>query len=242
MRRLLQRVLSPELRSALKGAYLSVFDRHAHRAHLDYRRTDEDFKFIHILEAMNYARVAELPAVYFEFGCHSGRTFSAAVRAARYLKMQNARFFAFDSFQGLPETKAEEDGYFQSGTFATGVDEFVRLVRGMSGLELARENIVPGFYDKSLTPALQSRMPKVGVVHIDVDLYSSTVEVLKFVKPMLTVGTALLFDDWYCFPPGADKGEARALREFLEANPSFAVEEWKAYSTFGKSFFVTRLP
>ena len=214
MLELLKRMTSASFRSALKGAYLRVFDRHSYRAFRDYRYTDEHLKFVHILEAMNYARIAELPAVYFEFGCHSGRTFSAAVRAARYLKMIDARFFAFDSFQGLPETNHAEDGYFQSGTFATGVDEFVRLVRGLSGLSLDRKNIIEGFYEKSLTPGLQASLPKAGVVHIDVDLYSSTVEVLKFIKPLIVVGTVLVFDDWYCFPPGANKGEARALNDF----------------------------
>ena len=48
-------------------------------------------------------------------------------------------------------------------------------------------------------------MPKVGLVHIDVDLYSSTVEVLEFVKPLLVKSSVLVFDDWYCFPPGSEK-------------------------------------
>ena len=240
--RLLKRVVPGPLKSALRRGYRKVFDRHRYEAWRDYEFTDERLKYVHILEAMNYARVAELPRVYLEFGCHSGRTFSAAIRACRYLDMDDARFFAFDSFEGLPATDKAEDGYFEAGSFATSVDDFVRLVRKMSGRLMDREHIVPGFYKDSLTPGLQARMPKVGVVHIDVDLYSSTIEVLKFIRPLLVVGTVLLFDDWYCFPPGVNKGEARALKEFRELNPSFAVEEWKAYSTFGRSFFVTRAP
>ena len=85
-------------------------------------------------------------------------------------------------------------------------------------------------------------MPKVGMVHIDVDLYSSTMQILEFIKPLIVVGTVIVFDDWYCFPPGSNKGETRAVKEFKAANPSFQLEEWKAYSTFGKSFFVTSLP
>jgi O-methyltransferase len=242
MREGLIRMTSTSLRTMLKGAYLRVFDRLSFRAHLDYLYTDEHLKFVHILEAINYTHIAELPAVYFEFGCHSGRTFSAAVRAARYLKMKDTHFFAFDSFQGLPETTHTEDGYFKSGTFATGVDEFVRSVRTLSGLSLKRTNIIEGFYEKSLSPDLQANMPKAGVIHIDVDLYSSTVEVLRFIKPLMMIGTVLIFDDWFCFPPGTNKGEARALKEFCLENPSFSVEEWKTYSTFGKSFFVTSLP
>jgi hypothetical protein len=180
--------------------------------------------------------------VYFEFGCHSGRTFSAAVRAARFLKMDDAEFFAFDSFEGLPPTSAAEDGIFQTGAFCTARTDFVRIVEKGAGLRLDDEHIVQGFYRDSLTPELQARMPKVGVVHIDVDLYSSTVEVLAFIKPLMVVGTVLIFDDWYCFPPGANMGEMRAFKEFCDANPSFATSEWKAYSTFGQSFFVTALP
>jgi O-methyltransferase len=209
-----------------------------------YTYTDEHLKFVHILEAINYVRVAGaagkvLPQTYFEFGCHSGRTFSAAVNAASFFKMNNAEFYAFDSFEGLPETDADEDGYFQSGTFCTGRAEFVEIVKKKTGLRLADNHIVEGYYCDSLTPQLQTQLPKAGVVHIDVDLYSSTVEVLNFIRPLLVAGTLLIFDDWYCFPPGANKGELRAVKEFCEANPLLKLREWKAYSTFGQSFIVT---
>ena len=84
-------------------------------------------------------------------------------------------------------------------------------------------------------------MPKAGLIHIDVDLYSSTIDILNFIAPLLKVGSVMIFDDWYCFPPGSNKGEAKALNEFLRQNPSYKMEEWKAYSTFGKSFFVTAI-
>ena len=213
----------------------------------DYTYTDERLKLVHILEAINYVRVAgaggnTLPQTYLEFGCHSARTFSAAVNAARLFQMSNAAFYAFDSFEGLPETDVDVDGYFESGTFCTSRAEFVDILHKNTGLTLPDSNIIQGYYSESLSSQLQARMPKAGVVHIDVDLYSSTVDVLKFIKPLMVVGTVLIFDDWYCFPPGANKGELRALSEFSEANPLFKLEEWKTYSTFGKSFFVTALP
>jgi hypothetical protein len=58
----------------------------------------------------------------------------------------------------------------------------------------------------------------------------------------MVVGTVLIFDDWYCFPPGCNMGEKQALTEFCEKYPAFKIMEWKAYSTFGQSFFVTALP
>jgi hypothetical protein len=213
----------------------------------DYTYSDERLKLVHILEAINYVRVAGaagemIPQTYFEFGCHSGRTFSAAVNAAGFFNMTNAEFYAFDSFEGLPETKPEEDGYFETGTFCTSRADFVRIVEKKTGIYLGDQYIVQGYYCDSLTPALQARMPKVGVVHIDVDLYSSTVDVLRFIQPLLVQGTLLVFDDWYAFPGGSLMGERRALIEFLSDNSGFAVEPWKAYSTFGQSFFVSKVP
>jgi len=211
-----------------------------------YAYTDEHLKFVHLLECMNYLKVAghenRIPQVYFEFGCHSGRTFSSVINAANYLGMKDTTFFAFDSFSGLPQTSKDQDGIFQEGEYSTSIEEFKSIVKKNTGFELSEGNIIKGFYNNSLSKDLQRQMSKVGVVHIDVDLYSSTVEVLEFIKPLIVTGSILVFDDWYCFPPGDSKGEKLAFEEFLSTNEGFEVEEWKNYSTFGKSFFVTSTP
>lgn len=214
------------------------FRPHQFSTSINYNFSDEKLKFMHLLEAVNYTRVALLPQVYMEFGCHSARTFSAAVNAAKYLNMEEMNFYAFDSFMGLPKTNAADDGVFESGEFKTSIEDFRNKLKRKTGVYLDSSNIIPGFFSDSLTSQLQLRMPKVGVVHIDVDLYSSTIEVLNFIKPLLVVGTVLIFDDYYCFPPDGSKGEMRALLEFCEDNPSIKVKEWKSYSTFGQSFFV----
>lgn len=209
--------------------------------HKWYVESDENYKYIHILEAVNYLKVAELPNVFFEFGCHSGRTYSAALSASKFLKFE-LQNFAFDSFSGLPETIKSEDGIFKSGTFNTSKKDFIKIVKQKSGVLLEEDQIIEGYYDKSLTDKLSKRLPKrVGFVHIDVDLYSSTVTVLDFIKKFLVSGTVILFDDWYCFPPGKEMGERRALNDFLKKYPEIELEEWKNYSTFGKSFIVKKV-
>ena len=206
-----------------------------------YRSSDETVKFQHILEAVNYVRVAELPKVFFEFGCSSGRTFSAAILAAKYLGM-SMNAYAFDSFEGLPETNKSEDGYFQAGSYNTPLSDFKQIVKKQTKVDFPDTNIVKGFYNVSLTDQLSSSLPKkAGFIHIDVDLYSSTVTVLEFIKDHLTNGTVILFDDWFCFAPGKEMGERRALNEFLKKYPEIELEEWKNYSTFGKSFFVKKV-
>lgn len=100
----------------------------------NYKYTDEHLKFVHILEAINYLKVAGnmgkvLPQTYFEFGCHSGRTFSAAVNASIALNMPQMKCFAFDSFVGLPETSEIDDGIFKQGQFSTSRNQFLKIVK-----------------------------------------------------------------------------------------------------------------
>lgn len=232
----------PKLKGFLKFIYYLIFHCKLYDAHNNYRFSDEKLKFTHILEVVNYSRIAELPYTYCEFGCYSARTFSAAAYASKYLKMNQFPLYAFGSFEGLPNAKKEEDGYFEGGKFSTSISEFLYLVRKQTGLILNLENCFKGYYENTLTRELQSKMPRAGIVHIVADLYSSILEVLKFVKPLMVCKTVLLFDDWYCFPPGESKGEKRALEEFCLKYPNFKTKVWKNYSTFGESFFVTSLP
>ena len=232
------------MKNFLKEVYFRFFKRKLKRSFYLYRSSDEDDKFKHLLECINYLRVAGdggklLPQTYFEFGCHSGRTFSAAINATKFLKMRDFACYAFDSFQGLPKT-TEADGYFEEGTFYTSESSFRSIVRRTTGVNLATQNVIKGFYSQSLTEGLSNELPKIGVLHIDVDLYSSTVEVLDFSKDLLVNGSVILFDDYYCYSPNPPAGELRALEEFLERNPSYRVIPWKAYSTFGQSFFVSK--
>lgn len=228
-----------------KAVYFRTVKRKLFNSFQRYKSSDEDEKFKHIMESLNYLRVAGdggnlLPQTYFEFGCHSGRTFSSAINSMNFLKMKNVQYYAFDSFEGLPET-TEADGYFKAGTFCTSEDSFRKIVKASTNVELQSESIISGFYEHSLVTEYAESLPDIGVVHIDVDLYSSTVSVLEYCKSRLVSGSVLLFDDYYCYNPDKPSGELQALNEFLEANEDFGVIPWKAYSTFGQSFFVKKL-
>ena len=48
--------------------YFGIFRRYLKMPKNWYKESDEKFKFIHILEAINYVKVSEIPKVYFEFG------------------------------------------------------------------------------------------------------------------------------------------------------------------------------
>ena len=234
--------INQEIKVILKDLYIIFFKRKLKQVHKIYKFSDEDLKFAHILEGVNYFRLAGnhgnvIPKTIFEFGCRSGRKFFTEINSANYLNFSEVEFFAFDSFQGLPEINVESDGIFKKGTFKTLLKNFNKMIKKKTYFKLPQENIFQGFDKDTLTKNILEKIPKIGMVHIYVDLYSSTCEVLNFIKPLLVEETLILFGDWDCFPVGKEKVKSKAFKEFLEENKSIKFEEWKYYSTFWKNFF-----
>lgn len=159
---------------------------------------------------------------YFEFGCFSAETFRMAFDS--FSKLINIeKYVACDSFLGLPHIKPiDKLDVWYEGKLAMKKDEFLKVVT-KHGVPRNKIEIVEGFYDKSLTPALQKKLSptKAACIYIDCDLYYSTIPVLNFIKPFLQDGTVLVFDDWHCFKSHPDKGEQRAFNEFRRSNKKF---------------------
>ncbi len=228
-------------KSKLRFLFFFLFKRSNYQSYSNYTFSDERLKFTHILESINYSRVVSLNPIYFEFGCYSGRTFSAAVNAYKFLKIKDFETYAFDSFQGLPENSESEGNVFKTGSFYMTKDNFIKEIRINTKYNLEDNYIIEGFYNKTLTKELSNTLKKPSVIHIDVDLYSSAKLVFDFISPLLQVGAVILIDDWYCFKPGENKGLQKAFGEFLEKNKNISCENWKNYSTFGKSFIINKI-
>jgi O-methyltransferase len=132
----------------------------------------------------------------------------------------NPRFFAFDSFAGLPDSKAQSQEEWAEGSYACTREQFQELIAD-DGVNLKDVVIVPGFYDSSLTPSLkqQHRLCRAAIVHIDCDLYESTIQALRFVTDLLVQGSVIIFDDWFFNQGRSDRGEQKACWEWLASNP-----------------------
>jgi O-methyltransferase len=186
---------------------------------------------------------------YLEFGTYRGESFTAFFGAAEKHGVKDMRFFAFDSFEGLPETptctaatdNAAKTG-FAPGNYACSQEEF-RDILNSKGVDMSRVTLVPGFYDQSLTPTLKTELSLeyAGIVNIDCDIYESTVDVLSFITSLLRDGSLLLFDDWFAYGSHPFRGEQRACREWLEANPQFHLTEYFKYTRTGVAFIVSIL-
>lgn len=169
--------------------------------------------------AFGYAITSGIDGDYHEFGCFSGRTFRVALSEARRNDMHTMRFYAYDSFVGLPATDTAPDlTAWQPGTMAMSEQEFKTLL-DVHGVYLDKIRITKGFFDQSLTPALQAELiateRKIAIVNVDCDLYESAVPVFDFIEPLLQEGALVYVDDYYVgYKGNPRKGVARAFHEW----------------------------
>lgn len=101
---------------------------------------------------------------------------------------------------------------------------------------------MPGFFQETLRDRLPSELgiERASIVHIDVDVYELARLALEFISPALPQGALLLFDDYDHMAAANDRGERRAMREWLAAHPEFEIEPYRAYGAVCRSFLVHR--
>ena len=147
---------------------------------------------------------------------------------------ENFRHIAFDSFEGLPLDPNEplwhpewhpETGYqnaYSAKTWAKTNDDEKVLNKVNDYIKSKTEatfQLVPGFYENSLTDDLVKELELEPAIYIDVDcdIYTSSVECLDFMarNKLIVPGTVIGFDDWKCTPDWEVclTGESRAWLE-----------------------------
>lgn len=196
------------------------------------------------LRAWHYISRAKIEGDYLEFGVMKGMSFKMSLRAATRCmsKSINApRFFAFDSFEGLPTPDQSRDGtiWEQGDCFSTR-STFEKNVRNAS--KPWQVEIVEGYYDKTLTKELkvERSMKKAAFIAIDCDLYDSTIEALRFATSLMQTGTVIYFDDWYFSHGNMTLGEAGACGDWLKENPGLSLTDYGDVGIMGKCFIVQK--
>lgn len=217
-----------------------------------------------IYKAAEFTAVNKVRGDYLEFGVFQGSSFVSAYHTLRYCFddvvnrfgftmsetdraatasiVSSMRFFAFDSFEGLPIVADTEGfGFFKRGQFSAGLDEFCTNLAA-AGIPNERCVIVNGWYDKTLTGSLYEKhgLTQASIVHIDCDLYDSTRLVLEFIAPLLVDGTVLIFDDWFHFNGHPGRGEQKAFYEWTSNLKSWSFSEFQQEGPWRKSFIANK--
>jgi hypothetical protein len=178
-------------------------------------------KYLFFRKIFDFLNENEIRGDYLEFGCHRCRTFRMVLTEARRHNLSDMKFWAFDSFEGLPEPTTETSvSKWTSGALTTSEAAFHNIVRE-HGIYVDNFHTVKGFYDSSLTDERQrdmlNRGTKAALITVDCDLYESAVPVFNFIEPLLQEGTAIYMDDLLVGNKGnPNRGVARAFLEFQQ--------------------------
>ena len=193
-------------------------------------------------EIMKYVEFNRLRGDYAEFGVYKGASFISSYNAAARLRLSQMRFFAFDSFRGLPNSaNPHSANSFRAGAFAASRDTFEKALK-RARVNLERVVIFPGWFNVSLSPEvkIEHGLTRVAVAWIDCDLYESTVPVLEFLVDVLEEGAVLVFRDWYCYRGDRNQGEQRAVKEWLARYPNVVLIPYRSISWNGEAFLFHR--
>lgn len=155
------------------------------------------------------------PGLTLEFGVGRGKTM-------RWIAPQvDGTVYGFDSFEGIQE-------YWNGnpvGSFA------------QSKLPKVPDNVefVVGYFDAVLPGFLEEHAEPVAFLHVDCDLYSSTVTIFDALGERLQPGAIVLFDEYYNFHRW-QQHEFKAFQEFVEK--SGLKYEYIAFSVTGQQVAV----
>ena len=166
------------------------------------RNYDKRFKLYQAV--LDHYNLSQKELIYLEFGVASGQSFFWWLK-----QNQNAssKFWGFDTFEGLPE----DWGGYKKGEMSHGLDELKH--------QDPRAEFVKGIFQDSLPGFLREKGQQISgkskLIHLDADLFSSTIFSLSQLYPFLEKGDIIMFD------------------EFNVAN-----HEFLAYEIFTESFYL----
>ena len=136
---------------------------------------------------------------YLEFGVSGGDSFFWWIKNN---KNPDSKFFGFDTFEGLPEKWGV---FFNKGEMIAEVsstdDPRAKFIKGLF------QNVLKSFIDNN-REAINDKL----VIHLDADLYSSTLYVLTSLANYLKKGDILIFDEF-----GVPNHEFLAFKNFIES-------------------------
>lgn len=160
-------------------------------------------RLAHLDRALEY--VQKTNGAILEFGVFKGSTIT---RIAEYFPKDIVH--GFDSFEGLPEN-------WDVGHKVIAGSEFDR--HGQLPVVPDNVKLWVGWFDETLPKYLRDYNNEIKLLHVDCDLYSSTVTVLESLNPFIVEGTIIILDDFY--PWGKvgydtwEEGEYKALKEWI---------------------------
>jgi hypothetical protein len=188
-----------------------------------------------------YERILPVQGVVLEFGCRWGQNVCLFSSLRGILEPFNRlrSIVGFDTFSGLARVtgndgaKVQENDYAVIPDYAKYLSEIATLNEQESPLSHLRKNeIVAGDICETLPKYLADQPHTViAMAYFDLDIYAPTKFALQAIKPHLTKGSVLGFDE---LNDATTPGETIALREVMGLD-QVRIQRWPHY---GRSSFL----
>lgn len=138
---------------------------------------------------------------HLEFGVFKGQTLGFLAQ-----RKPSASFHGFDSFEGLPEDWS-------------GFNLTKRAFSRQGRMPEMPTNVTlhPGWFNGSVPAWAANHAGPIAFMHIDCDIYSSTVDILNALVDRLRPGSIIVFDEYFNYP-NWEQHEYRAWQECVAAH------------------------
>jgi len=160
------------------------------------RHNKRELLYEHVIKQQNLENEA---VDYLEFGVDTGASF---IWWLKRLTNKENKFYGFDTFEGLPE---DWGAFFVKGDMSSDIpsvnDDRAEFFKGLF------QDTLSDFLKKG---HLKSNRRK--IIHMDADLFSSTLFVLTTLYPYLNAGDIVFFDEF-----NVPKHEFLAFKIFTES-------------------------
>ncbi len=171
-------------------------------------------------------QLADVPGDILEVGVWRGGTGALMASRAASLGL-DAHVYLCDTWKGMVKSGAA-DPYYKDGKHDDTSKEIVRtLVEDR--LRLSNVTLLQGIFPDDTGAEVTSE--QLRLVHIDVDVYQSALDVLDWAWPRVPVGGVVVFDDYGC---AATPGVTQLVNELRDRPDRFFVHNINGHAIFIK--------
>lgn len=191
--------------------FIELYNRVSSRSLIDKRRAWIVYSFAR--------QCASLGGDFAELGVYKGAGSRIMYEASKKTK----NIFAFDTFEGLPETDSEKDPFWRKGDLRKLNYEEVRQFLREDSFKL-----IKGYFPKTIRFVPDEIT--YSFVHIDADIYRSTKDACEYFYPKMVRGGIMLFDDYlYLSCPGIKEVVDAFFKDKKEKPISFTTGQCFVY-------------
>lgn len=150
------------------------------------------------------------PGAFLEVGAYQG----GSAKLICEIKGDDRPFYVCDTFEGLPESHEKDRGVHRKSQYSCSLESVSTYLSAYKNV-----HFIKGFFPDSAAGNIPEDI-SFAFVHLDVDLYESTLKSLEYAFPRLNSGGVIISHDYSVL-----SGVKAAFHEFLEAHPECALIE-----------------